>query len=428
MSKTILIKSIVLSVITLSALQLRAQNKYTFKPYGFIRNDFYYDSRQSFETAGGLFYIVPKEESYNLAGQDQNDISTSNYLSIASRFGLNISGPKVGKVESTARFETDFAGFSGSTTMLRIRQAFCKLAWTKYGADSSIISKNELLVGQTWHPFFGDVVPDIQSLATGSPFQAFNRSPMVKFDWGIKKFRITGAAIYQFQYSSTGPLGSSPSYLGNNNLPELYAGFDYKKPGLILGAGIDIMQIRPRVKGDVIYGDTVISGNIEEKLTCIAYQAYAQYDTPGQKLSIKAKTYYGDNMSQLLLLGGYGVNSINFDGTYEYSNLKNSTSWLDITYNFGLIKLGFFAGYMKNLGSDKELLSKQTTYVFGFNNIDYVYRLAPEIVWQKGNWTFGIEYEKTTVAYGTLNLSNGCVDNSHEVSNNRIIGVLMYNF
>lgn len=209
------------------------KKNFKFVPYGFIRNDFYYDSRQNFETASGLFYIIPKDVNENPEGEDLNGVPSSGFLSIASRLGVKVYGPLVFKAQSYAQLETDFAGFSGSTTMLRIRQAFCRLDW----------EKTSLLMGQTWHPMFGEVVPTIQSLATGSPFQPFNRSPQVRIDWRARSAKFYLSALYQFQYSSVGPNGSSPSYLVNGKVPELYVGFDWRKNGWLLGAGLDYLQI-----------------------------------------------------------------------------------------------------------------------------------------------------------------------------------------
>ena len=87
------------------------KKNFRFVPYGFIRNDFYYDSRQNFETASGLFYIIPKDEDFNLEGEDLNSIPQSGFLSIASRLGVKVFGPKVFNANSYAQLETDFAGF-----------------------------------------------------------------------------------------------------------------------------------------------------------------------------------------------------------------------------------------------------------------------------------------------------------------------------
>ena len=393
------------------------KKNFKFVPYGFIRNDFYYDSRQNFETASGLFYIIPKDVNENPEGEDLNGVSSSGFLSIASRLGVKVYGPQVFKAQSYAQLETDFAGFSGSTTMLRIRQAFCRLDW----------EKTSLLMGQTWHPMFGEVVPTIQSLATGSPFQPFNRSPQVRIDWRARSAKFYLSALYQFQYSSVGPNGSSPSYLVNGKVPELYVGFDWRKNGWLLGAGLDYLQIRPRVVANAVVDGNETTIKVDEMIGSWIVNAFIQYVSPSKKLSVKVKSIFGENMSHLLMLSGYGVSRMNDDGSYEYTNLKNSTSWFNIVYG-DKWQIGLFAGYMKNLGSDAKLMSEETTYVFGFNNIDYVYRISPMLCYNLKRFSFGLEYELTTAAFGDLNLNTGKVDTPHEVTNHRAVGVIMFNF
>ena len=144
--------------------------KPTLKCYGFVRNVFYYDSRQNIQSSMGLFNQIPKDESWNEThDEDLNAIGQANFQAFSSRIGLIISGVKVGNASLSAKMETDFCGFSQSTTMLRIRQAFLNLNWEKHA----------LLAGQTWHPMSGDL-PEVLGLSTGSPFEPFNRSPQLR--------------------------------------------------------------------------------------------------------------------------------------------------------------------------------------------------------------------------------------------------------
>ncbi len=393
-----------------------------FVPYGFIRNDFYYDSRENFETASGLFYIIPKDHAYNALGEDVNEVSSSRFLSIAARLGLKVHAqqPILG-AHMMAQLETDFAGFNGSTTMFRIRQAFARMSW----------KKADVTAGQTWHPMFGDVVPNIQSLATGSPFQPFNRSPQIRLDWRPSNLRMYVAGLYQLQYTTWGPNGASTEYQTNSKVPEVYFGLDWKYNGWIVGAGADFLRVRPRVK--VVQKvqnegkESEVTHKVDEALNSFSLCAFTQYTTPNKKFSVKAKTIYGENMAHLLLLSGYGVSKELEDGSYEYTNIKNSTSWLNITYG-DVWQIGFFAGYMKNLGSDDHLLSDKTTYIFGYNNIDYVYRLSPMICYNIKRFSFGLEYEMTAAGYGDLNLETGRVENTHQVNNHRAVAVMMFNF
>jgi hypothetical protein len=411
--------TITILLITFPIISQEKVNQFSIDIYGFIRNDFYYNSRQNMESAAGLFYFLPFDKDENALGEDLNAIPSSRMLSIASRFGLNITGPDVWGARTSAKIETDFAGFKDSPTMFRIRQAWVKLNWKKF----------DLLTGQAWHPMFGDVVPTVMSLATGSPFQPFNRSPQIRLDYKQNKFRIYLSALYQLQYSSVGPQGATPDYMVKGILPELYLGADYKNNGYIVGAGIDFMRIRPRTIGErqvtINEVESQIPVKVSDNISSLSFMAFGQYTN--DKWQVKAKTIYGQNPSHLLLLGGYGVSGVEEDGSYNYTNLNNTTSWINIVYGT-TYQVGLFAGYSKNLGSSEKLLSEKEIYVNGYNNLDQLIRIAPHISYNMKHWTFGVEYEMSNAAYGTLNLENGKVENSHAVTNNRIVGLIVYNF
>ena len=379
--------------------------------YGFVRNECYYDSRQSMAAAAGLFYLIPLDRNLNELNEDLNAVPSSKMLSTATRFGLRIKGPDVWGAAASARIEGDFDGISGNNTMLRIRQAWIKLSWEKI----------DLLAGHTWHPMFGDVAPTVLGLSTGSPFQPFNRSPQIRVDYKVNTaFKAYLSGLYQTtQYPSPGPAGASPDYLRDALLPEFYAGFDYAKNGWVAGAGVDFIRLRPRI----ISGTTTNDRKVSDNISSLSFNAFVQYTQ--DKFAIKAKSIYGQNMGHLLLLGGYGVSKMNDDGSYEYSNLNQSTSWLNVTYG-NKYQAGLFLGYSKNLGSSEELVANP--YTFGPRNIDQVYRISPQVSYNLKHWTFGIEYEMTTVSYGTMDLNNGKVKDTYDVTNNRVFGVMAYYF
>ena len=94
-----------------------------FKPYGFIRNYFAYDSRESMSGTGDLYNYQPYDESWNqtpeeaaasgIPREDLNAHSTFRFLSLTTRVGLNIVGYKWRGTEFGAKIEADFyAGLS----------------------------------------------------------------------------------------------------------------------------------------------------------------------------------------------------------------------------------------------------------------------------------------------------------------------------
>ena len=379
------------------------------KIYGFIRNDFYYNSRKNEESTDGTFSYFPKPIELN-AGVDKNEVATAEMISVNSRIGLDVSGTNVLNAKSTAKLEADFAGFSTSYYVLRIRQAYTKLNW----------ETTELLIGQTWHPLFGNVSPTVLSLNTGSPFQPFNRSPQVRFNVNInKQFSLTGAAIYEMQFLSNGPIGASASYMKNAIIPNLFLGSEYKTSHWISGLGIDFKTIKPDIY----------------QISSASAVLYTQYSD--SKFQLKGKAILGENLSDQAMIGGYGVSKFSTDSTTakEYTNFNTFTSWINIVYG-SKIQVGIFAGISQNLGTNKTLDlrkgNKLTAYGCGYYDntqilIDQLFRVSPHINYSLPNFKIGIEYELSSAKYGVIQ-QNGRVKNSYSINNNRIVAVMSYIF
>ena len=102
-----------------------AQNKAVkAEIYGFVRNYFTYDSRSCVQSNEGLFNMLPNDINPGMNGQDLNAIPSVRFLSMTTRFGLNVTGPEIWNAKSTAKIESDFCGASSGTAFnLRIRQA-----------------------------------------------------------------------------------------------------------------------------------------------------------------------------------------------------------------------------------------------------------------------------------------------------------------
>ena len=126
-----------------------AQEPTKLKVYGFVSNDFFYNSRQNVEMVDGIIQLFPKPIELNAAGVDKNAVAQAEMLSVNTRIGVDLTSAPILGAKSSGKIEADFAGFGTSYYVFRIRQAFMKLNW----------KKTELLVGQTWHPLFCSVVP-----------------------------------------------------------------------------------------------------------------------------------------------------------------------------------------------------------------------------------------------------------------------------
>lgn len=389
-----------------------AQKKnFTYKFYGFVRGDLFYNSRANMAPVDGNFYLFPLDKVPDADGKDLNAAPNGSFYTFTSRLGVDLTGPMIGKARSSAKVEMDFGGFSASTTMLRLRQAYIALDW----------GKSNVTIGQTWHPLFGSVCPDILNLCTGAPFQPFNRSPLVRYQYTAGNVKLTGAAIWQLQYMSNGPKGMSEEYIKNSCVPELYAGADFSSStGLLVGAGIHMISLKPRTSSS--WNEKIYKVN--ERMTAFSCEAHLKY--AGPDFTIAAKSLLASSLDHAALIGGYGISSVDpVTGKQEYTPFRHSTSWVNFTYGKKW-KYSLFVGYTKNLGTGKELVSP-TVYGTGLN-IDQLVTANVNFSYNLPHWQIGFEYSPATAYYGSLNMVNGKVRDTHAVTNHRILGLVMYYF
>ena len=93
----------------------KAEPKNNLKFYGFIRNYFAFDSRESVSGTGDLFYYLPKDVKM-VDGIDVNDQPSFVFLALTSRLGVDVSGYSIDNVHFGAKLEADFySGLSNSS-------------------------------------------------------------------------------------------------------------------------------------------------------------------------------------------------------------------------------------------------------------------------------------------------------------------------
>lgn len=413
-----------------------------FKFYGFIRNYFTYDSRESKSGTGNLFYYLPLDQKLNAADDDLNAQSSFRFLALTSRVGVDVSGYYINNVHFGAKIEADFySGLSGSTgtATLRMRQAYATVTWKELGNEK----KNTvgMKIGQAWHPMAADH-PHVFSLEVGAPFGPFSRTPQVTMDASFgKNWILTASALWQMQYTSSGPAGSSADYMKYGCTPEIYAGLTYKSNGFLMRAGADMVSLKPRVQGDAVIDGKSTTVKVSDRITTVSAFAYAQYDY--KKFSVKAKTTYGSAGEHMNLMSGYVVTDKTLDdGSYSYAPLHSSSSWLSLSYGKKW-KGVLFLGYMKNLGLGEGVLDKDLAvsdiyfHKNGSANINQMYRINPEIVYTFGKFVIGLEWQYTAVQYGSykkvggadyLNERGLATDNLHWVGNHRVQSMVRFNF
>lgn len=422
---------------TESAVKKELQNH--FKLYGFIRNYFVVDTRESVSGTGDLFYYLPKDVSMNEDGSmDLNKQASFRFLSLTSRVGMDVTGYSYGKTSFGAKVEGDFyAGLSGSsgTATFRLRQAYMTLGWNdlemgKSDSKASVLMK----IGQTWHPMAADQ-PNVLGLETGAPFNPFSRTPMVSMDASLgKNVVISAAAIWQMQYLSTGPSGATADYIKYAGTPEGYVGFTVKSNnGFVAKAGATVLSIKPRRIGKNSSEKTV---RVSDRITTVSPYVFLQYKH--KLFEIKAKTVYSQAGEHLSLMSGYGVTEMFDDGHWEYAPLQTSSTWASMSYGkkWQFMMMG---GYIKNLGASKDLVNRDgaalTDYIYfnknGFMNLVSMWRVVPSISYNAGKFTVALEYNLTAAQYGRkgeYNCRGLATEDLHWVYNNRVVMMLKYNF
>lgn len=408
MKKLFLLLSLTLLTLSANAEEVQSKKGFDLKIYGQVRADLFYNTRANVESVDGLFYSYPMDIKLDAEGNDLNDQDNSNMYLLYSRLGLDVKGPKLGKANTSAKIEFDFRGSGSTLSIIRLRHAYFNFNW----------GKSSVLAGQTWHPFYGEVAPQMLNLNMGSPFQPFSRAPQVRYRFNHNAFQLTATALWQSQYLSNGPEGKTNKYIKNSCIPEFHLGADYKTQNLIVGAGVDVTSLVPRTQSTV--GNKVY--NVDERITSVSPEIHVKYTTPMWYFA--AKSVLSSNLTQTSMLGGYGVCSVDtITGKQNYTPIRTSSSWVNVVWGKKW-KVGVFGGYMKNLGT-----AYAVSNVYGTGtDVDQLVSGTAEVTYNLPHWRFGIEYNYTAAWYGDLNHKNGKIINTHSVGNNRFVASATYSF
>ncbi len=387
--------------------QNTTENTPEIKISGFVKNDFFFDSRQVATFREGHFLLYPLNELLDANGEDINAKSSFNALSIQSRVTAKLFGPEVLGAKSGGLIEGEFFGTSDSDVNgFRLRHAYVTLNWENTG----------LLFGQTWHPMFvTDVFPQVVSFNTGSPFQPFSRNPQIRLTQSFDKFNLIAALLTQRDVTSNGPAGFSSSYLRNNLMPSAHLQLQYKSESFVTGAGVDYKSLTPRIV-------TTKNYKTDETVSGLSGLLYAKYTFSGFTWMVEG--VYGQNLTDLLMLGGYAVSAVDTATGYEeYTPLNVFSIWTDLSYGKD-IQLGLFVGYTKSLGADDKIVGAFNTRV---SNIEKIFRVTPRVIFNFSKVRFATEVEFTSTSYGSVD-EFGKVYDTKDVLNIRGLLAVYYFF
>ena len=401
-------KQLLVILLAICGLSGLAQESKTFKLYGFVRSDFYSDSRKINASTQDLFSLYPLYKDLNNNGEDLNATPSAGLMSITTRMGLDFESPAgiLGANKAVAKIETDFGG-APTYMILRIRQAYTQIIW----------DQSKLLIGQTWHPLFAQVTqPNVLSLNTGALFQPFNRSPQIRYDYQLDKIQLTAAAIYQMMYATQGPDETAPtknaasvSYQKNAMVPDLYVGLEYKKNKMLVGLGADYKSIMPTRYITDNNGMKHINHNLLSTPAAMIYGVYTDGD-----LTVKAKVLYGQNLTEHTIIGGFAI-------TTPIRNIFHTTVLLLLYTSITArpINLVCWPVFRPTWDPPKPFLWEVTFTVLAWSNantndekiVGNLFRLTPTYSYNTGNWRMGVELEYTNAAWGKRSLNNGKILN-----------------
>lgn len=432
---------------TLMAQETSSAPKY--KLYGFIRNYFAFDTRESESGTLDLMNFIPKDRNLNVIGDDLNKENSFRFLALTSRVGLDVTGYQFGNMTAGAKVEADFYCMNGNTATMRLRQAYMNLGF-KLDGESSLAFK----IGQAWHPMAADMA-DVICLTVGAPFGPFSRTPQLNMEYRLsKKFSMNLAGIWQMQYLSSGPEGASAKYIKYGGIPEIYLGANYTSGPFLFRAGLDVLSIKPRNRGRYMDKYEV---RASDRITTASPFLYAQYKR--NLLTVKAKTVFSQAGEHMNLMSGYALSKKVDDTSYIYTPYRTSSSWVNLSYGKTLQGV-LLLGYIRNFGTSSPIFgynpeAVELARLYGdeatvsgvmhgaadksviyFNksawNLNRAFRVAPNVIYNYGKLTLGLEYEITSVQYGDksrINLSNGLADlDLHWVTNNRVTFMTKFSF
>lgn len=378
---------------------------------GFMRAEYYVDSKEMVGALDDLFGFFPEKPVYDTNGKDINNVVRHNFSTQATRFNALFTGPSVFNAKSSAFFEFDFTG--GNSVNLRYRHAYGQLSW----------AKTDVLFGKSWNPLAAIHFPSVLGLHTAIPFRPFGRGDQVRVTYRLTdKISILGAALIQTEHRSTLET-SAATDVRANPIPDMHLQLFHKTNNLMLGLLSEYKITRPA---------TFTEGALGKFVTNETVSSYAVGGIVDYKLNLfnaKASVLYGQNLSELYIAGGYATTSIDATtGHRTYSPSNSVSSWLNFTYGKKWIA-GVFGGYHKNLGfSDNILETTANGALFGrWQNIDHIYRASTSLTYKIERWVFGAEVDYNVAAYGDVDYGKkGKIKNATETSNIR--GVLSATF
>lgn len=408
---------------TTSAVDPAAQKEWEVSVYGFIRTDYIWDTRKSSQVREGNLNLYPLDSP--ASGNDYNDVSSSNFLSVVSRLGTKVKGPNVWGAKMSGTLEGDFFGnVEGSSIgLFRLRHAFVNMDW----------NTTSLTMGQTWYPtFIPEVFPGVANFNTGILFNPFGWATQVRLKQNFTKelsFAITAYKEREFT-ATVSTIGSQNSASINSTIPTFHGQLQFKNKNWIAGIGGEIKTLQPLTEFTLTPSNTKVFST--EKVNSNSIMGYFKYSN--DYFSFKGYGISGTNLQSLVMLGGFvGYNAP--EKIEEYKATKTTAFWFDLASNGKKIAPGLFFGITSNDGANRTLLPGETAKYYmrgvtGNRVIDNVMRLSGRVDFKQNKFRVTPEIEYTKATWADLNPNgSGVADlNARDVNNMRYMISCAYSF
>ena len=354
-----------------------------FRFYGFVNAEMFYDSRQMVAAREGNVPLWPMPVDRDADGNDRNAVPAMTFSVLSTRLGVTVSGPEVLGARASAVVEVDFLGTTAPTyNLIRLRQGLVRLNW----------ERSELLAGQYWHPLFiVQCFPGTVAFGSGTPYHVLNSGPQLRYTYKPGVLSLAAMLVSQNDFTSPGPQGFSSTYIRNSGRPELFAQAIVSAGSVLAGASAGVKWLRP-------YSTTTAGYQTKELMQGFSGNAFVRY--AAGSFTAKAQVIYGNDLSHLVMPGGYGEAGLT-DATralYSYSGISTYSVWADLEHRGERVYAGLFAGYIENLGSSEAITGRSWGRA---TNVAHMYRIAPRAGLIYGKTTFNAEVMYDAAAYGT---------------------------
>ncbi|MDX9847846.1 MAG: hypothetical protein RBT74_12760 [Tenuifilaceae bacterium] len=412
LQKTTITALIILLSYALSAQEQAPESKIKKTFYGWAAWEVFSDSRKSREGRDGELYFYPLAEVLDVNGNDINAVRTLTMLSITTRLGYRVEGFEVLGAKGMSMVEGDFYGTNqDNINLLRIRHAMINLSW----------EQSQLTAGMTSHPsIINEIIPGTISFGAGAPFHALNRAPQIRFTYNITpSIKVLGASIINAYHRSAGPYEAQR----NSGKPEFFGQISAKIDNTFMfGFSASYKWLRPRME----FTSGADRYKTEKELGSFYTHAFALLKV--SDFSLKAAGYFGEELSFLNMIGGYGMvtGSDGLYGDYDYTSLNTLSLWLDANYKLDKFNLGLFGGYQSLLGANDNYtgIASATN-----DNLSHLYRVSPRIMYTVEKLSFAFEYMLTGAIYGKTWDEKRVVTAANDpVLNHRFIMMTRYSF